>query len=187
MIVTLPPDLLSKLEKELSRAGTREIGGVLVGEHVADGEFRIVDLSVQHSGGNVSSFVRKPEKHRRFMKRFFRRTGADYARFNYLGEWHSHPLYMPVPSTVDLAQMQQIAEDGPDAPLFAVLLIIRLDGRKGIEFGAMAFSAGATPTPIEIRIEPRPEDDPSIPARLIAWPWKRPAWRPTTDINRRKL
>jgi proteasome lid subunit RPN8/RPN11 len=112
MIVTLPPDLIAKFEKALSRAGTREIGGVLVGEHVADEEFRVVDLSVQHSGGTDSCFVRHPEKHRRFMRRFFRRTGTDYARFNYLGEWHSHPLYLAVPSATDLTQMQLIVEEG---------------------------------------------------------------------------
>lgn len=186
MIVTLPPDLIVKFEKALSRAGTREIGGVLVGEHVADEQFRVVDLSVQRTGGTESCFVRKPEKHRRFMQRFFRRTGTDYTRFNYLGEWHSHPLYLPVPSTIDLAQMQLIVQDGPNAPLFAVLLIIRLDGRERIELGATAFAPGSVPTQIEIRIQPRPDDDPTIPARLIRWLWNRlGCWR-KNHINRRK-
>ena len=164
MIVSLPPDLIAKFEKALSRAGPREIGGVLVGEHVADAEFRIVDISVQHSGGTVSCFVRKPEKHKGFIKRFFRRTGADYTRFNYLGEWHSHPLYLPVPSAVDFAQMQQIVEDGPNAPLFAVLLIVRLGEHK--------------------RVSERPDCDPTLPNRLIAWRWKRPGWWPSSDVNR---
>lgn len=186
MIVSLPPDLIAKFEKELSRAGPREIGGVLVGEHTADAEFRVVDLSVQRSGGTVSCFVRKPEKHKRFMKRFFRRAGADYTRFNYLGEWHSHPLYLPVPSVVDFAQMQQIVEDGPNAPLFAVLLIVRLDEHKHIELGAMAFAKGLAPTPIEIRVNERPDCDPTAPNRLTVWPWKPVGWWPSNDVNRRE-
>lgn len=185
MNVTLPPDLIAKFEKALSRAGTREIGGVLMGEHVADEEFRVVDLSVQRSGGTESCFVRDPKKHRRFMQRFFRRTRADYARFNYLGEWHSHPLYLPVPSTTDLAQMQLIVEDGPDAPLFAVLLIIRLDGSERIELGATAFAPGSAPTQVGIRIQPRPNDDPTISDRPTIWRWKRPGWWRRNDINRR--
>ena len=185
MIVTLPPDLIAKFEKALSRAGTREIGGVLVGEHLADEEFRVVDLSVQRSGGTESCFVRHPKKHRRFMRSFFRRTGADYARFNYLGEWHSHPLYLPVPSTTDLAQMQLIVEDGPDAPLFAVLLVVRLDGGERVELGATAFAPGSAPTLVEIRIQPRPADDPTISGKPILWPWKRPGWWRRNDINRR--
>ncbi len=185
MIVTLPPDLVAKFENALSCAGTREIGGVLVGEHVADEEFRVVDLSVQRSGGTESCFVRHPKKHRRFMRSFFRRTGADYARFNYLGEWHSHPLYLPVPSTTDLAQMQMIVEDGPNAPLFAVLLIIRLDGAKHIELGATAFTPRSAPTQVEIRIQPRPADDPTISGKSTLWTWKHPGlWR-RNDINRR--
>jgi len=186
MIVTLPPDLIAKFEKALSRAGTREIGGVLVGEHVADEEFRVVDLSVQHSGGTDSCFVRHPKKHRRFMRRFFRRTGTDYARFNYLGEWHSHPLYLAVPSATDLAQMQLIVEEGANTPLFAVLLIVRLDGRERIELGATAFAPGSAPTQIEIGIQPRPDDDLTIPAPSITWPWSRPDWWRKKDVNRRK-
>jgi len=185
MIVTLSPDLIAKLEKALSRAGTREIGGVLVGEHIADEEFRVVDLSVQRSGGTESCFVRHPKKHSRFMRSFFRRTDADYARFNYLGEWHSHPLYLPVPSITDLAQMQQIVDDGPDAPLFAVLLIIRLDGGERIEIGATAFTPGSAPTQVEIRIQQRPTDDPTISSKPILWPWKRPSWWRRNDMDRR--
>ena len=185
MIVTLPPDLIAKFEKALSRAGTSEIGGVLVGEHVANEEFRVVDLSVQRSGGTESCFVRHPKKHRRFMRRFFRRTGADYARFNYLGEWHSHPLYLPVPSTTDLSQMQLIVEDGPDAPLFAVLLITRLEGRERIELGATAFAPGLVSTQVEVRIQPRPVDDPTISDQPTLWPWKRLNWWRRNDINRR--
>lgn len=185
MIVTLPPDLIAKLGNALSRAGTREIGGVLVGEHVADEEFRVVDLSVQRSGGTESCFVRHPKKHRRFMRSFFHRTRADYARFNYLGEWHSHPLYLPVPSTTDLSQMQLIVEDGADAPLFAVLLIIRLDGGERIELGATAFTPGSVPTQVEIRIQPRPADDPTLSGKSTLWPWKWSSWWRSNDINRR--
>jgi proteasome lid subunit RPN8/RPN11 len=181
MIVTLPPDLIAKLEKALARAGTREIGGVLVGEHVAHDEFRVVDLSVQRSGGTESCFVRHPKKHRRFMRNFFRRTGAEYARFNYLGEWHSHPLYLPVPSTTDVSQMQLIVEDGPEAPLFAVLLIIRLGSRGRVELGAAAFTPRSAPTQVAIRIQSRPADDPTISDEPTFWPWKRPNWRLRND------
>lgn len=185
MIVALPPDLIAKLGTALSRAGTREIGGVLVGEHTADLEFRVVDLSVQTSGGTENCFVRHPNKHRRFIDRFFRRTGADYARFNYLGEWHSHPLYLPVPSTTDLTQMQLIVEDGPKAPLFAVLLIIRLDRGERIELGATAFVPGSAPSQVEICVKARPDGDPTNPSELTWWPWNWPRWKRKNNFNRR--
>ena len=82
--------------------------------------------------------------------------------------------------------MQQIVEDGPEAPLFSVLRIIRLDGRESIEFGATAFAQGTAPTPVDIRVQPRPDSDPTVPGHLIAWAWKRPGWWPTADIDRRK-
>jgi hypothetical protein len=75
--------------EELHRAKWREIGGVLVGEHVEGETFRLVDFSVQREGGDASHFIRDPAQHEVFLQAFFERTGHDYARYNYLGEWHS--------------------------------------------------------------------------------------------------
>ena len=180
MIVQLPPDLVLRLVPELQKAGRREIGGVLVGEHVAEAVFRIVDLSVQRSGGGVNCFVRHPAKHRRFMTRFFERTGQAYERFNYLGEWHSHPSFEARPSSVDLAQMQAIVEEGPQAPHFALLLILRLADRDQLEFGALAFTAGCAPTAVTVKLVDRPEGDPAAPAGQgtnAMGEWPRSMWR----------
>src|SRR6266516_1696846 len=92
-----------KLAQELRRSGRREIGGVLVGEHIGIDNFRLVDFSVQRSGGTQACFVRRPEEHHQFMEAFFSRTGNEFERFNYLGEWHSHPSFPAYPSTVDVS------------------------------------------------------------------------------------
>lgn len=85
-----------KLKKELRAAGVNEIGGVLAGEHLGDGRFLIKDLSVQRDG-TPSRFVRDPVRHRNFIRRFHRLNGNDPERFNYLGEWHSHPSFLAAP------------------------------------------------------------------------------------------
>ncbi len=169
MRLHLPPDLTEKLKAELRRAGPREIGGVLVGEHLGDAEFRLVDLSVQRSGGDAACFVRRPEQHAGFLQEFFARTGAAYERFNYIGEWHSHPSFPATPSAVDLRQMQDIVISGPDAPHFAVLIVVRLEGEV-IRLSALAFRPHSRPAPVEIVITERPAGEPS--PQPVGW-WQR--------------
>ncbi|MGD9636112.1 MAG: Mov34/MPN/PAD-1 family protein [Nitrospiraceae bacterium] len=139
----LPRELLQLLTDELVRAGTREIGGVVAGEHLGGDVFRVLDISVQRAGGTTNGFTRNLQHSRRFLNQFFRKTGHDYARYNYLGEWHSHPLFDAHPSTTDFQQMQEIVETGEDRPLFAVLIIVRLKPPAQLELSACAFRPGA--------------------------------------------
>lgn len=141
--VVLPANVAAKLRRELRRAGDREIGGVLAGEDLGGGRFLVADLSVQRSGGGVAHFVRDPGAHRRFMRRFLARTGNDYTRFNYLGEWHSHPSFPALPSGTDLRQMQGLIDERGQPANFLVLLVVKL-GRGGeIEATGHAFRRGA--------------------------------------------
>jgi [CysO sulfur-carrier protein]-S-L-cysteine hydrolase len=143
---------IDRFKRELRRAGIREIGGVLVGEHVGDGLFDLLDFSVQRAGGDVDYFVREPEQHRKFLHRFFEKTGHDYTRFNYLGEWHSHPLFSPVPGTTDLRAMQEIVEDQAHNASFAMLLILRLDVNSGVEASTTAFRPASHPAPVSMSL-----------------------------------
>ncbi len=144
---------LSRLRRELRRAGHNEIGGVLAAENLSDGLFEIADFSIQQTGGSIASFVREPAPHRRFMRRFFQRTEHQFERFNYIGEWHSHPLFPAYPSPTDLRQMQRIADDPQQAATFVVLLIVRLGVRGGIEASAHAFRRGVFPVAIELEAQ----------------------------------
>jgi proteasome lid subunit RPN8/RPN11 len=170
MQLHLPPDLVEKLAIELRRAGRREIGGVLVGEHIGADQFRIVDLSIQRAGGTHVCFIRRPEQHARFLKAFFARTGEAYERFNYLGEWHSHPSFTAEPSAVDLRQMQEIVSDLSGAPLFAVLMVVRLNEQASLQVNVQAFRPHSRPTPVTLKVLPRPEGDP--PPEPATW-WGR--------------
>jgi [CysO sulfur-carrier protein]-S-L-cysteine hydrolase len=70
MKLLLPPTIVKRLRREV-RGRLHEIGGVLVGEHVATGVFRVVDMSVQVRGGTVAHFVRDPQHHKAFLADFF--------------------------------------------------------------------------------------------------------------------
>lgn len=139
MQILLPVDVARRLVKMLRRRGLTEIGGVLMGEHVSAEEFRIVDFTVQHAKGTFASFLRLPQMHVRSLERFFRRTGDDYHKFNYLGEWHSHPAFSTRPSGSDLMAMHALVNDAGTGATFAVLMIVRLDQGTTLQAGTYLF------------------------------------------------
>jgi integrative and conjugative element protein (TIGR02256 family) len=126
MQLLLTPKILKRLRRELRRAGEQEIGGLLMGEHVRDEIFRVTEISVQRAGGSEACFIRDPANHKTQLEKFFADTGADYSRFNYLGEWHSHPTVEAVPSSTDVRTMQSLVSDPAVGVNFLVLLVARL-------------------------------------------------------------
>jgi proteasome lid subunit RPN8/RPN11 len=137
--VRLTSDLAGKLSDALRGASRREIGGILMGEHVSERVFLIKNLTIQRRGGTVATFIRAARNIVAPLKRFFVETKHDYTRFNYLGEWHSHPSYPPVPSSADCETMCAIVEDPEVGANFAVLVIVRLDGNGNLAGSATLF------------------------------------------------
>lgn len=129
LTLILPFEQAGILRTALADAGQREIGGVLMGEHVGTNEFVIRELTV-HRRGSFASFLRRIEDALGQMRAFFKRTGHDYRRFNYLGEWHSHPSFAPFPSSTDDASMLDIVQDAGVGANFVVLMIVKLGQRQ---------------------------------------------------------
>ena len=146
MRIRLPAFVVETLNRELKAASAREIGGVLVAERLGGDEFIIVDLSVQRSGGSSLYFERDPAEHRSFLASFFDRTGHDYARFNYIGEWHSHPNAEALPSSTDVLSMQEIVSDPAVNTPFAVLVIARKRFFRGLDLSATMFRPNQLPS-----------------------------------------
>lgn len=151
--VHLAPACSARLQRELRRAGTNEIGGVLATERVNEKVFRIVDLSVQHKGGSYAAFSRDARLHHRFMRRFLDLTGHQYERFNYLGEWHSHPSFPALPSTRDVKMMYELLAAPEQKVNFMVLLIVKRNTVGKLEGSAHAFVRGLRPMRVPLVIE----------------------------------
>jgi [CysO sulfur-carrier protein]-S-L-cysteine hydrolase len=159
MQLLLPSRLIQRLQSELKRAGDREIGGLLMGEHVRDEVFRVVDITVQRSGGDHACFIRQPKDHQKALKKFFARTGNDFTRFNYLGEWHSHPSFVPSPSTTDIATMQSMVADPSVGVNFLILLIAKRDVSGNFQASGTLFTADSSPRHVTLESEPSPPAD----------------------------
>ena len=141
MHLLVPKSIQRRLKRHMFFAGRREIGGILMGEMVGDQRFRIADISVDTVSGSLAHFVRDAEHHERELRAFFERTGADYKRFNYLGEWHSHPSFEVTPSGPDIRAMRNLVE-GTRGVDFAVLFINRLKRVWQMEASATLFVRG---------------------------------------------
>jgi proteasome lid subunit RPN8/RPN11 len=133
MKVILPKEIVDILTAELKKAGSNEIGGILMGEHVGENEFKVCDITIQRLGGSFAFFERAVHNVISSLMKFFERTERNYKRFNYLGEWHSHPSFAPIPSGVDYDTMVGLTTDIGFKGNFAALLIIKLHPQYGLE------------------------------------------------------
>lgn len=127
MQLILPREIRQQLETALKEAGRREIGGILMAEHVGENTFRVQSLTIQRRGGSIATFLRIVEAFLVPLRKFFRQTDYNYTRFNYIGEWHSHPSFVPEPSNTDHQTMLSIINDPQVGAYFVVLLIVKLD------------------------------------------------------------
>jgi hypothetical protein len=98
----------------------------MMAEHTGHNEFDIKDITI-HCSGKIASFVRRIERALGQLRMFFDRTNYNYTRFNYIGEWHSHPCFEPEPSCQDDFSMETIIQDRGVGANFVVLLIVKLD------------------------------------------------------------
>lgn len=149
MHLQLPTNVLRRMRSQLLRAGRREIGGMMMGEEVGDQVFQVVDFSVDATSGTNTNFVRDADHHDQVLSAFFKKTGADYRRFNYLGEWHSHPSFSVHPSLQDVHAMQDLV-DGSGGVDFAALLIVRLRWYWRFECSAHLFVCDHLPTTVDV-------------------------------------
>lgn len=167
MKLLLSANIAARLSAELRRINLREIGGLLVGEHVDGETFRIVDVSVQRSGGTAAHFLRDPEQHKRFLADFFAKTGNDHLKFNYIGEWHSHPFFAALPSKTDHNTMWDIVNDPDVGVNFLILMIVRLRLRGDMQLSATLYRRGFEAELIDVTIDGRDIEPVSIWQRFL--------------------
>lgn len=141
LTIYLPHSVSEKIVAACARARIRETGGMLFGEHLADDEFRVVDVTVAGQG-SFASFVRAISDVVGLLEKFFVQTKRDYQRFNYLGEWHSHPSFALIPSGTDDSTMRSIVDDPSTNARFAVSMIVKLIGGELHASALVYFRAG---------------------------------------------
>ncbi|MPL79687.1 hypothetical protein SDC9_25571 [bioreactor metagenome] len=152
MKIAVAADQTEKLVAALGRVGIKETGGQLFGEQLAPSNFRVTELTVQSRPGTFARFVVDLLQAAKDTVRFFERTEHRYTRYNYIGEWHSHPSFAVQPSDLDIAAMRGIVSDPRFAGSFAVLMIVRLDAET-LTAGAWVFDPQGAEHPVILEVE----------------------------------
>ena len=98
-----------------------------------------MEMTFQRHGGRISYFVRNARTALLALQRFFSRTSHRYSRYNYLGEWHSHPSFEARPSATDHQSMIEVASNPSTGANFVVLMIVRLKSSSAIEASITAY------------------------------------------------
>jgi hypothetical protein len=145
MQLLIPPEISQQLVDALRQTGRREIGGILMGEHIGLDTFRVKELTIQRKGGTFAAFVRIVTEILEPLRAFFDSTKHDYKRFNYLGEWHSHHSFVLAPSGRDHMTMYDIAIDPQLGARFVVLLLVRLDDHGQLEESVTVYQRNKKP------------------------------------------
>jgi len=145
MQLLVPPEIKDQLTSALSAAGHREIGGVLMGEHVGPDTFRLKEVTIQRKGGTFAAFVRIVSEILAPLRAFFEATKHDYSKFNYLGEWHSHHSFALTPSGRDHHTMQDMVNDSELGARFLVLMLVRLNSGNQLEGSVTVYQPDSQP------------------------------------------
>lgn len=151
LTILLSPEAAASIQEACDRAGDRETGGMLLAEHTADSEFRVLEVTTT-APGNFASFVRAIAEGLVRLEDFFRRKKRAYSRFNYLGEWHSHPSFALHPSDTDDATMREIVNDPATQALFVALIIVKFQAGE-LRARAWAYFPDEDRRDCEVRIE----------------------------------
>lgn len=125
LTISIPFEIQQQLIHALTKSGSYECGGVLMGEHIGINHFRVHSLTIQKNG-TISSFIRGIADAIKAIRLFHQSKKNNYQKFNYLGEWHSHPLFSVQPSNKDHHTMRELISDPKVGANFVVLLIFHL-------------------------------------------------------------
>lgn len=132
MKILLPQVITNEIIEALKQAGYREIGGIMMGEHVGKNIFRVTEITIQKKGGSFARFVRFVDEMIKPLRSFFDKHKRDYKHFNYIGEWHSHHSFSLTPSLKDHNTMLNIVTDNNMGANFIALMIVKLNPEESL-------------------------------------------------------
>lgn len=108
LLLNFSDEVLGMFERHVQVGDLPESGGVLLGTVHKKG--LLVTKPTRLDRQLRYLFERLPFGHRAVAKRFWRSSGGTT---RYIGEWHTHPQDIPVPSDIDLDEWKKLAGSGP--------------------------------------------------------------------------
>jgi integrative and conjugative element protein (TIGR02256 family) len=143
------PEAIEKMfkYKQVSWTDT-EAGGILIGRILEEDENIIIDdvsEPMPTDKRRRTRFSRSPEGHQEYMNEAYEREEGSCF---YLGEWHTHPQRIPIPSSIDRNDWERLLNVGFESG-FLLFVIVGIDDLK------VWYGYGEEPIPIVVEIKRR--------------------------------
>lgn len=114
--VQIPGEVLAAMRKMAASAKPRETGGTLIGHYSEDYRMALMTHALEAKTGarkERSRFYRPPDDVDSQLAQAYERSGG---LTHYLGEWHTHPEAVPIPSSTDLSTLGGLARSRRSLP-----------------------------------------------------------------------
>lgn len=122
-VVRISRQALALASRHAIEAGSKELGGILVGWWEGTGTAVVYDLLiVPDTGAGQTHYKRKHHGAQEILNHY--RDGLDDHRVGYIGEWHSHPAPQQ-PSGTDRATLTSITRRSGSAVVLVVFSVER--------------------------------------------------------------
>lgn len=120
-LVRISRHALALASRHAMEAGSKELGGIMVGWWVGASTAVVHDLlMVPDVDADSNHYKRRHRGAQEILNSY--RKGLDDQRVGYMGEWHSHPAPQP-PSEIDRAALAAITRRGRTAVVLVVLSV----------------------------------------------------------------
>jgi len=103
MKIFVPQKITNAIQETIRKTQPKEIKGAFYAKQNNDESFSIDGLFVsEYIGTNFFCKLLIDKRYRDFEKRYFKERNYEYKKYNYIGDWHSHPEFACIPSLYDI-------------------------------------------------------------------------------------
>lgn len=121
--IIIPKRLRILIHSYVKKYSPNETKGALFAKKINDETFEVEDVYLEPNIGTFS-FVKlyNNKMYRRFCKQYFDKHKGEYHLHNYIGDWHSHPLFSCNPSYYDIQEVERDLEKSNAKFLIQIIL-----------------------------------------------------------------
>ncbi len=129
MEIIIPKKISLILIKQISKHSPLETKGALFAEDLGNDTFKIDEVYLEPKPG-TTTFVKLyiNQEYLSFQKNYHKFRKNNFSKYNYIGDWHSHPLFECLPSSYDVSEVEEDIKKSN--AIFLVQIILKvLKGR----------------------------------------------------------
>lgn len=129
MTIEIPKPISELLKRELEVMNQNETRGSFFAERVNGALFKVNDVYFSKKRGTFS-FIKMliGDEYKKFQKNYHKKYFFEYEKYNYIGDWHSHPSFSCLPSSYDIAEA--IDDFKKSNANFIIQIIIKIENDK---------------------------------------------------------